>query len=499
MDRDIVGKRPTFRPAKHSFNIYRVMVLISLILACIWFLMRIESGEVRSPFEPTPTPTRVASSFLDEAEAYFQAGKLDDPDPPPPATPRYDAIDTYKRALQVEPNNAQVWADLARIQTYSTTMLSNDQDRQKRLVEAVESVDQAVSLDPENSTIQAIRAFVYDWYATGPLTPDRQRQELLTEAQNSALRAYQLNHENALALAYYAEVLLDQQNWTQAEQYAVQAVNLFENGLDPNQTYAMDAHRVYGTVLESVGKYNSAIKEYIRAAEISPNLSFLYVFIGRNYVTLAGAEGILDQAKRLYDQALDYYAKAANINKQLGVRNPLPNLEIAKTYAQQGEFFIAARNAETALSYDPNSSNTYGRLGNIYIKARNYEGAQPILKCAVRGCTAAENEAALNLVDQGLLEQSAAVPGLPLTNKTVAYYYLDYGTVLAFLSRPTENYCDEAFQVLEEVRRTYPDDPIIVGIIEDSEGICRALSSGGNFPNSTPAPDMLEMTPTPGE
>jgi tetratricopeptide (TPR) repeat protein len=261
------------------------MVWISLILAGIWFLMRIQSGEVRSPLEPTPTPTRVASSFLEEAEAYFQAGKLDDPDPPPPAPPRYDAIDTYKRALEVEPDNARVWADLARIQTYSTTMLSNDQDRQKRLVEAVESVDQAVSLDTEDSTIQAIRAFVYDWYATGPLTPDSQRQGLLTEAQNAALRAYQLNHENALALAYYAEVLLDQQNWTQAEQYAVQAVNLFENGVGPNQAYAMDAHRVYGTVLESVGKYNSAIKEYTRAAEINPNLSFLYVFIGRNYVT----------------------------------------------------------------------------------------------------------------------------------------------------------------------------------------------------------------------
>jgi hypothetical protein len=104
----------------------------------------------------------------------------------------------------------------------------------------------------------------------------------------------------------------------------------------------------------------------------------------------------------------------------------------------------------------------------------------------------------LNLVDQGLLERSVSVVGLPLTNKTVAYYYLDYGTVLAFLSRPTKNYCDEAIQVLEEVRRTYPDDPTIVSIADDSEGICRRLSSGEILPAVTSEPEMLEGTPTPG-
>jgi tetratricopeptide (TPR) repeat protein len=495
MERPLVGKRPSFRPARGGLNIYRVMLWISLILACIWFLLRIDRGEVVSPLDPTPTPTRMASSFFQEAEAYFLAGKLDDPDPASPAPPRYDAIDTYQRALQVEPNNARAWADLARIQTYSTTMLSSDQESQDRLVEALESVNRAVELDPEDSTIQAIRAFVYDWYATGPLTPREDREDLLTEAQNAALRAYQLDHNNALALAYYAEVLLDQQNWTQAEQYAVQAVRLFETGAAQNPGYAMDAYRVYGTVLESVAKYNSAIQEYLKAAEINPNLTFLYMQVGRNYATLANSAGSLELAKPIYNQALDYFAKAANINAQLGVKNPLPSLEIAKTYAQLGEFFIAARNAETALSYDPTSANTYGRLGNIYIKARNYEGAMPILKCAVRGCTAAENEAAQNLVDQERLPASVPVVGLGLTNKTVAYYYLDYGTVLAFMSRPIagKNYCQDAIQVLEEVRRAYSDDPTIVSIIEDSEGICRRLSSGEAFPTPTPLPEMLDV------
>jgi tetratricopeptide (TPR) repeat protein len=254
----------------------------------------------------------------------------------------------------------------------------------------------------------------------------------------------------------------------------------------------MDAHRVYGTVLENLGQYNNAIKEYLKATEINPNLTFLYVYIGRNYSTLASRQSTTDMAKQVYGQGLEFYAKAANINQQLGVQDPLPNLEIAKTYAQMGEFFIAARNAETALSFDPSSANTYGRLGNIYIKARNYEGAMPILKCAVRGCTAEENEGALNLVEQGLLDKSVPVTGLPLTNKTVAYYYVDYGTVLAFMSRPSENYCDDSIRVLAEVRAVYPDDPTLIGIIEDSEGICRRLLSGEEVPIPTLSPEMLE-------
>jgi tetratricopeptide (TPR) repeat protein len=274
--------------------------------------------------------------------------------------------------------------------------------------------------------------------------------------------AYQLDPENALSLAYYAEVLLDQQKWSQAEQYAAQAVSLAPD--------LMDTHRVYATILESTGFYNSAIKEYLEAAAINPNLTFLYVYTGRNYLRL-----------RLYDQALEYYDKAASINAQLGVGNPIPNLEIAKTYSQQGEFFIAARNAEKALSFDATNANTYGQLGIIYIRSRNYEGAMPALKCAVVGCSAEENEVAKQLIDRELLTESVAVEGLPLTNLTVAYYYVEYGTVLAFLSRANQNYCAEAIPILSEVRANFSDDPILMEIVADSEGICNRLAgpSGG--------------------
>jgi len=456
MDRELTGKRPTFHSRKSNPNIYRLLLWMGLILAGIWLLLGVGRGQVEPAFLPTPTPTRTAGSYILEAQAYFQAGKLDDPDPAPPAQPRPDAIDTYQRALDIDPNNAQAWAEKARIQTYSITMLSSDGQRRARLREALDSINTAVELDPDNSTIHAIRSFVLDWNAS--YVGQEEAQDLLKEAEGEAVRAYQLDPQNALALSFYAEVSLDQQKWTQAEQYAAQAVSLAPE--------SMDAHRVYATVLESIAQYRLAIEQYIKATEINPNLTFLYVYIGRNYLRL-----------RLYDRALEYYAQAASINEQLGVGNPIPYLEIAKAYSQQGEFFIAARNAEKALRYDPTNANSYGQLGIIYIRSRNYESASPALKCAVQGCTADENEVAKSFVEQGLLEQSVAVEGLPLTNLTVGYYYVEYGTVLAFLSRPNQNFCPQALPILAEVREKYSSDPILMGIVEDSEGICSQLAS----------------------
>ncbi|OGO29326.1 MAG: hypothetical protein A2W33_01630 [Chloroflexi bacterium RBG_16_52_11] len=480
MARNLVGKRPNFRPARAGFNIYRFLLLVVLILAGMWILLGYERGDVKPAFQPTPTPTRTASSYFQEAQAYFQSGKLDAPDPPPPNPPDPDAIDTYGRALEIDPTNARAWAEKARIQTYSINMLSSDAERRTRLREALESIDTAIVLDPDDSTIHAIRAFVLDWNAS--YASEIEAQAFLKEAEGEAVRAYQLDPDNALALAFYAEVSLDQQKWTQAEQYAARAVELAPD--------SMDAHRVYATVLESIAQYRLAIEQYLEATRINPNLTFLYVYTGRNYLRL-----------KVYDRALEYYAQAADINEQLGVKNPIPYLEIAKTYTQQGEFFIAARNAEKALQFDPGNPNTYGQLGIIYIKSRNYEGAMSALQCAVRGCSAQENELAMSLVEQELLPGSLPVEGLPLTNLTVAYYYTEYGTVLAFMSRSNQNYCPDAMDVLAEVRAGYPDDPILMSIVEDSEGICRRLADGSLAPENIPTPEvpeMIEETPLPG-
>jgi tetratricopeptide (TPR) repeat protein len=492
----IVGKRVNFRPVKRRSNFYRVMLYLSLILAGLWVMNGLNQGTIEPAFLATPTATRLAASYVLEGEAFFNAGKLDDPSnqvtpipldiymataiathgpdsTPPTPTPIpvvNDAIEAYQAAARIEPNNPRVWYELARIQAYSSTMLSNDRARYERLEEALASARQAVELAPDESNAHAILAFVLDWYAFNPFvaTEEGRTERLLAEASTHAVRAYNLDPNNALALAYYAEILIDQQRWGQAEQYARQAI-----ALDPN---SMDAYRSFGVVLESTGSYRAAIDEYLKASNINPNMTFLYINIGRNYRRL-GQNTLNDPDNPFIERALYYFDRAASINASLGVDNPVPYIEIARTYVQVGQFLVASNNAKKALSFNPYEASIYGQLGQIFIRARNYEGAVPLLQCAVEGCTAEENELG-----------QVPVVGLELRSKTVGYYYVEYGTVLAFLSTEKINHCDRALPVLAQVRRTFPDDEILVGIAEDSEGICRRLAGAGLVPMDAQTP-----------
>ncbi len=451
MDRHLTGERPHFRPEKRRINPYRVIILLGLILGGIRILMGIDRGDVQPLFQPTPTPTRTVNSYVMEGEAQFKAGSLG------------GAITAYQQAVKVEPNNSHAWAELSRIQTYSSSLLSTNEDRYDRLTQARESIEQATAIDPDNAEVQAVRSFVLDWYASNPLVPPEESQSALNDAEAAAIRALQLDNESALALAFLAEILVDQQKWSQAEETIKQAVAI--------ETESMDVQRVYGYVLESLGQYRLAIEKYREAVKLQPNLTFLYIFIGRNFRSLD-----------VHNRALEEFEKAAQINEQLGVQDPVPFVEIAKTYSRDGEFFAAALNAEKAIRINPYNPNTYGQLGIIYTKARNFEGAQPVLRCAVRGCSAEENQVAIEILGEGV-----AVNGLPITSGTVAFYYAQYGSVLAALSRPNQNYCAEALQVLDEVRASYPDDPTFNQIIEENIAICDLVDLR-SAPEITPSP-----------
>ena len=443
--KNIFFRKPTTNP-------YRIFMLLILILGGIWLIRQLETGAIRRPFTPTPTPTRAAQSFTLEGDAQFSAGQLE------------SAITAYQEASRIDPDNAEVWAKLARIQAYSSALLTTDEQQRNRLQEALASIEKAVELAPDDSLAHATHAFVLDWNANTILFGEDQAADYLLQAEQSAVRALQLDNQNTLALAYYAEILVDEQKWNQAEQYILQALE--------QDDALMDVHRVYAYVLESFGQYNQAIQEYDKALAISPNLTFLYLRAGANYRRLAFGSQNDATRTQLYESSLEYFAKAARINEQLGIEDPVPYLSIAKTYSQEGEYFVAARNIQRALEIDPANADIYGQLGIVYFKSRNYEGSIPAFKCAIRGCT--EDESCDGRGGCGPNDEKAEVTGLALSANTVVYYYT-YGSVLAALSRPKENYCEEAMLVMSEVRAQFSDAPDIMGIVQAGEAICYSL------------------------
>jgi tetratricopeptide (TPR) repeat protein len=473
-------RRPLFNRRPES-NLYRMFFWIVLILGGIWLIKQVDAGDIKPLFLPTATPTRTTASYILEGEAQFTAGKLN------------ASIAAYQEAVRVDPSNAEIWAQLARIQTYSTRLLVTDDAVRVRLAEALESADKAVELAPDESMAHAIRAFVLDWNANPTLMGKEQAEAYLIDADREAVNAVRLDNTNTLALAFYAEILADQQKWTQAQDSINQA-------LERDQTL-MDVHRVNAYVLESLGEYTLAIQSYDRAIELTPNLTFLYLQAGANYRTLGLRSPNEETQKQLWEKSLEYFDKAARINEQLEVNDPVPYLSIARTYSQMGEYFAAARNVQKALVFEPDNADVYGQLGIVYFKSRNYEGSIPALKCAVRGCDEETScQARYGMSCAEAEETGLPITGLDLSANTVVYYYT-YGSVLAALSRPQENYCAEARDIFDEVRTQFGGDPDISGIIEAGEFICDDLANGGTTGSSsatvTPTSDQLTSTPTP--
>jgi len=450
------------RPS-NPWRLVALSVLITMGVLLIWLH---ETGRVQPLFLPTYTPTRTALSYADEGETAFSAGDLQ------------GAIDAYGNAVQIDPGDARLWAELARIQAYSSALRTTADERRARLAEARESADRAIEANPDDSFAHAIRTLVYDWSASAEesIQGQSQREEFLTIAQAAAARALQLDPGNALAMAFKAEVLVDQQQFELAYGVAADAVA----HADDQDPFSMDIHRVYATVLESVAQYRLAIEEYLRAAEIAPNFTYLYLLIGANYRQLQDI-----------DHALEYFERAARINEQIRVLDPTPYLAIGKTYLQQGEFFIAAINIEHALAIDPQNPDIYGRLGIVFFKARNYESAVVALQCAVDGCSQEVSRTLLcqyvfdcdSATDQGQ-EYGVEVSGLSLGDDSLEYYYT-YGSVLVYFRDTAEfpNACTDAERVFQQLLATYPEDDTVSVIVSDNRSLC-----AGGGPPASPIP-----------
>ncbi len=347
-------RKDLFRHSGKNSNPYRIMLILLVIVVLLAFLREYVSGKIWPPFVPTPTPTRSVNSFITEGETHFQAGNLQ------------KAIESFNKALILEPENTAVRVELARILTYSSSSLTTDQERRDSLNEALAVIDIAKQDEPNNADVLAMRAFVLSWLSNPTLSGELS-EDFRNQAEAEALAAIQLDSNNTLAKAYYAEILIDQYKLAQAQDYIAQAR---ENGEE-----LMDVCRVQAYIYEIFGEYNLAIEWYEKATAITPNLTFLYI-----------RTGVLYRHGRNFDKALELFAKAVSLNEQLGIKDPIPYMAIANTYIRSGEAMAASRNAYRALEINPYNPDTYGQVGVIYHRARNYEGAILALRCALPPC-----------------------------------------------------------------------------------------------------------------
>ena len=351
-------------------NPFRVAVLTLLVAAAI-YVNQMVVPNVQPPFVPTPTATRAPESYLTEAEAYFDEGKL------------LKAIETYQKVVALQPDNPSIYVALARVQVFAG-----------QYEDALQNAENAILLNADYSLAHAVRGWTLDFLGS------------YLDAEASVKRALEIDPKNALAHAYYAEILADEfLNGVGA----LDAIDLAAEesrtalALAPN---SLEAHRARGYVLEVTGNYEDAIAEYQAALAINPNLADLHLALGRNYSALG-----------INDKAVESFTRAIALNPT----DPIPNLYISRVYGRVGEYAKAAQYAEQAVKADPTRGAYYGNWG-VWLY-RNLEWPQAVekLKIAVQGGTTEDGQ--------------TIEPVPLVNDPRVTEYYFTYALALARLNR----------------------------------------------------------------
>jgi tetratricopeptide (TPR) repeat protein len=409
------------------------IILLSLLVLAGAYIDRYIVAPRPSPFIPTATATRDPESFITEAQALFDQGKLP------------QSVEMYQRAIAARPTEPAYHVALARAQVFAG-----------QYEDALTSASDALLLDPNHSMAHAVRAWALDF------------QGEYLEAEAAIKRALELDPNNGLAHAYYVEILVDSyvsgtgpfEGVEKAAEESRVALALAPDSLE--------ALRARGYVLEATANYEEAIQQYQAAANINANISDLHLALGRNYRALG-----------IYDQAVEEFTRANALNPA----DPTPDLLISRTYATVGEYAKAMQYAETAMNDDPANTNLHGNLGVMYYRNLLWPEAVRELELVAIGGLASTGER---------IEPINLVP-----DTRIAEYYFTYGLALARLNR-----CGEALQVAQMIVARVPSNELAVENAGEIENRCRQnlqatpLLPATPSPTTTPPAPQAQSTPT---
>jgi tetratricopeptide (TPR) repeat protein len=314
----------TGKPKRRN-SLGRVFTLALLILAGLYVIYRLYwQQDWVSPFAPTPTPTRTADSYFDEAEVLYREGRLD------------EAIVAYRDAYQREPKSWLALSRLVRVMVFHN-----------QAAKAIEQYGETLQTFDTVETFAAL-CLAYNW------------DDQYEEAMAACVRAVSQGPDDANAHAYLSETYSNLTKWDEAYDEAAKALELDDRNVE--------AHRAMAYALEVRGDYEGAAQGYQRAIELHPRLGHLYIRLAFNYRVLGE-----------YDLAIEQFQKAIDIDPQA----PEAYDQLGWTYYQMGDSNRAVVEIERALEVDANFAAAYGHLGVIDYVRQRYEDAVPNFEKAI--------------------------------------------------------------------------------------------------------------------
>ena len=410
------GNKWTMTRRTRRVSWWRIVLLVGLIGAA-FYVNQVVVPATPPLFVPTATATRSPESYVNQAEEDYAAGKLN------------QAIKAYKDAIYSDPANPANYVALARLQVFAGAY-----------DEAIVNCQNALLKNPSNPLAHAVMGWAMGF------------QEKYSEGEIEIKKAFSLDSNNALIYAYYAEILINQNDYTLYDK----AAEASKRGLELGPTL-LETHRARGIVFLNTQNLEQAVQEFQTAMAINKNIPDLNLYLGITYKALGQ-----------YDLAQESLLAAYALNPT----DTVALTELSRAFFGDGRFPQAAQYAEEAVKVKPGEARLHGNLGIIYYKQDEFDEAIESLGLAVRG---------------GQAEGGIAVEGIPLDYGRVEEYYWYYGFALARRER-----CAEAVPVFQALLNGVPNDEIAIYNATEGLAMCQQ-----NLQNTQPTAATTDVAGTP--
>jgi choline-sulfatase len=133
-----------------------------------------------------------------------------------------------------------------------------------------------------------------------------------------------------------------------------------QSPVDPKDRLGLWRNIEFGLSLFNQGNYPGALDTLVKALAEDKDIPILYAYIGWSHIQL----NQLDEAERVYRQALDHGIESAEIHANLGL-----------IYYHRGDFAKAEQELRIALTLEESSVTTHYRLADVYRATKKYPNA----------------------------------------------------------------------------------------------------------------------------
>jgi TolB-like protein/Flp pilus assembly protein TadD/predicted Ser/Thr protein kinase len=218
---------------------------------------------------------------------------------------------------------------------------------------AISYFKQAILKDPDYGRAYAGLASAYVLLPQYGIPPG----EYYDEAQRAALKTLEIDSTIAEAHTVLAQIAQDHRyDWEEAEKHFRRAIEL-----DPG--YAT-AHQWYAIDLSYRSRFDEALAEAKRSAELDPLSPVININVGDMYYVM-----------RQYDKALALYRNTIGLDRTF----VWAYMDLAYVYAMQGRYEDAVAECEKARSMGVDTVTYLGALGGLYARAGRKKDAAAVL------------------------------------------------------------------------------------------------------------------------